>query len=72
MDEDLKPFEKLGGITEDQFNSSRSHGVHYQIINHRLYREDECMFPFRSVNSWILINALFCQVLCIRLCFKEI
>jgi len=59
MDEDLKPFEKLGGITKDEFDRSRSHGVHYQIINHRLYRERDCMFPFRSVISCILMHKLF-------------
>jgi len=49
MNDDLEPFEKLGGITKKQFDNSRSRGTHYQIINHRLYREEDCMFPFRFV-----------------------
>jgi len=49
MNGDLEPFEKLGGITKDQFDRSRSQGTHYQIISHKLYREDDCMFPFRLV-----------------------
>ena len=55
MNEDLEPFEKLGGITKDQFDRSRHRGTHYQIISHKLYREDQCMFPFRRVINWILI-----------------
>jgi len=49
MKEDLAPFEQHGGITKEQFDRSRSRGTHYQIINHRLYRENNCMFPFRLV-----------------------
>ena len=61
MNEDLEPFEKLGGITKDLFDRSHGRGTHYQIIKHRLYRENECMFPFRQVISWtpLFFNFVF-------------
>jgi len=49
MNDDLEPFEKHGGISKEQFDRSRGRGTHYQIISHRLYRERECIFPFRLV-----------------------
>ena len=55
MNEDLEPFEKHGGITKEQFDRSRSRGTHYQIISHRLYRENDCMFPFRLVVNHTLL-----------------
>ena len=54
MNEDLEPFEKHGGIKKEQFDRSRNRGTHYQIISHRLYRESDCMFPFRLVVSQML------------------
>ena len=60
MNEDLEPFEKTGGITKDQFDKSRGRGTHYQIIGHRLYREDDCMFPFRlAVNFALFYISIF-------------
>lgn len=35
------------GITKELIDESNDRGVRYQIINHVLYREKECMFPFR-------------------------
>jgi len=70
MNDDLEPFEKLGGITKDQFYSSRGRGTHYQIINHRLYREDSCMFPFRLViNNYLFycLYSCFCVLIVILL-----
>ncbi|PIO23057.1 hypothetical protein AB205_0016890, partial [Aquarana catesbeiana] len=45
--QDLAPFRS--GISRDVMKNliSRKLGTHYQIINHRLYREEECMFPAR-------------------------
>ncbi|XP_040190085.1 protein O-glucosyltransferase 1 [Rana temporaria] len=45
--QDLAPFRS--GISRDLMKNliSRKLGTHYQIINHRLYREEECMFPAR-------------------------
>lgn len=47
LDEDLKVWEARGGITKEDFSKGRHRGTHYQILDHRLYREKECMFPFR-------------------------
>ncbi|XP_064606881.1 protein O-glucosyltransferase 1-like [Liolophura sinensis] len=57
IDEDLKPWETTEkGISQESFDIAKERGVHYQIINHKLYREDECMFPFRcsGVEHFIL------------------
>lgn len=35
------------GIDEELFKKAKDRGTHYQIINHKLYRQKECMFPFR-------------------------
>ncbi|XP_041439109.1 protein O-glucosyltransferase 1 S homeolog isoform X1 [Xenopus laevis] len=47
LQEDLEPFRS--GISRDLMQNvlSRKLGTHYQIINHRLYREEECMFSAR-------------------------
>ncbi|XP_015795951.1 protein O-glucosyltransferase 1 [Tetranychus urticae] len=35
------------GITLQDIETSKPYGVHYQIINHQLYRQYDCMFPTR-------------------------
>ncbi|XP_030059752.1 protein O-glucosyltransferase 1 [Microcaecilia unicolor] len=56
LEHDLNPF--LGGITKELTSSlvSRKLGAHYQIVNGRLYREQDCMFPARcsGVEHFIL------------------
>ncbi|KAM8976110.1 protein O-glucosyltransferase 1 [Pelodytes ibericus] len=56
LQQDLAPFSV--GISRDLMTNvlSRKLGTHYQIINHRLYREEECMFPARcsGVEHFIL------------------
>ncbi|XP_049822158.1 O-glucosyltransferase rumi homolog isoform X3 [Aethina tumida] len=42
---DLKKFKN--GITENDIERVRSKGTKYQIINNKLYREENCMFPSR-------------------------
>ncbi|XP_076034494.1 O-glucosyltransferase rumi homolog [Oratosquilla oratoria] len=42
---DLKPFKD--GIFQDMIEDAKDRGTWYQIINHKLYRELECMFPSR-------------------------
>ncbi|XP_033610880.1 O-glucosyltransferase rumi homolog isoform X2 [Cryptotermes secundus] len=42
---DLLPFKY--GITKDMINSVKDKGTRYQIINHHLYRDVDCMFPAR-------------------------
>lgn len=53
MDRDLEVWE--GGITKDVFDKAKNKGTHYQIINHKLYREKDCMFPFRY-DFWGFVN----------------
>ncbi|KAJ8003725.1 hypothetical protein DPEC_G00151340 [Dallia pectoralis] len=56
LKDDLKPFS--GGVSEDLMAATLSRGVgtHYQIIDHKLYREENCMFPARcsGVEHFIL------------------
>ena len=47
IDSDLEVWEKEGGITAEKFKEAKNLGTHYQIIKHKLYREDDCMFPAR-------------------------
>ncbi|KAG8198008.1 hypothetical protein JTE90_001848 [Oedothorax gibbosus] len=46
IEEDLSPW-KQNGINKQDILDSKNMGTHYQIINHVLYRESDCMFPFR-------------------------
>lgn len=48
MSHDLKIF-KERGISEKLINNIKSKGTKYQIINHKLYRDPNCMFPSRCV-----------------------
>uniref|UniRef100_A0A3B4ANY1 Glycosyl transferase CAP10 domain-containing protein n=1 Tax=Periophthalmus magnuspinnatus TaxID=409849 RepID=A0A3B4ANY1_9GOBI len=56
LQDDLRSFE--AGISEDFMAATvkRGVGTHYQIINHKLYREHNCMFPARcsGVEHFIL------------------
>ncbi|XP_031343863.1 O-glucosyltransferase rumi homolog isoform X2 [Photinus pyralis] len=45
VDEDLKPFSD--GITQQMIEGIKTRGTKYQIINGRLYRDKDCMFPSR-------------------------
>ncbi|XP_013398028.1 protein O-glucosyltransferase 1 isoform X1 [Lingula anatina] len=47
IEEDLAVWKKAGGILKEKFDAAKERGTHYQIINHKLYREDDCMFQFR-------------------------
>ena len=47
IDSDLAVWKE--GISKEQFDKAKGKGTHYQIINHKLYREDDCMFPARYV-----------------------
>ncbi|OQR69310.1 O-glucosyltransferase rumi-like [Tropilaelaps mercedesae] len=42
---DLAPW--ASGIEKRDIDRAKQFGVHYQIIGGRLYRDPECMFPFR-------------------------
>ncbi|XP_058944033.2 protein O-glucosyltransferase 1 [Pocillopora verrucosa] len=56
IDDDLRIWKDRGGITKKDFDNSADRGVHYQIIDHKLYREEKCMFTFRckGVEHFIL------------------
>ncbi|XP_037041149.1 O-glucosyltransferase rumi homolog [Bradysia coprophila] len=45
IEKDLSPFRQ--GISQAMINDVRKYGVKYQIVNQRLYRDKECMFPSR-------------------------
>ncbi|KAG7463702.1 hypothetical protein MATL_G00179440 [Megalops atlanticus] len=57
LEDDLKPF-RAAGVSEELMGDTarRSVGTHYQIIGHKLYREQNCMFPSRcsGVEHFIL------------------
>ncbi|XP_050101095.1 O-glucosyltransferase rumi homolog [Anopheles aquasalis] len=46
LKKDLKPF-KAHGITKEAIERAKQYGTHYQVIDHKLYRQAECMFPAR-------------------------
>ncbi|XP_011349109.1 O-glucosyltransferase rumi homolog isoform X2 [Ooceraea biroi] len=43
---DLKPFKKEG-ISKGMIDDVKNRGTHYQVIEGKLYREKDCMFPAR-------------------------
>ena len=50
IDADLAVWQSRGGIKREDFLAAKTapiQGVHYQIINHKLYREEKCMFNSR-------------------------
>lgn len=47
LEKDLSVWREEKGISEERLKSAIPFGVHYQIIDHKLYRQDDCMFPFR-------------------------
>ncbi|WAR25266.1 PGLT1-like protein [Mya arenaria] len=55
IDTDLGVWED-SGISRENLESAKQRGTHYQIINHKLYREKDCMFPARcsGVEHFIL------------------
>ena len=53
LEMDLAPW-KEEGISEELFKETaklQSRLSHYQIIDNKLYRNDEVMFPFRYTNT---------------------
>ena len=47
---DLDVWTKRGGITREAFTAARDKkygGVFYQILDHKLYRQKDCMFGSR-------------------------
>uniref|UniRef100_A0A182NCX2 Glycosyl transferase CAP10 domain-containing protein n=1 Tax=Anopheles dirus TaxID=7168 RepID=A0A182NCX2_9DIPT len=54
---DLKPF-KTHGITKEMIKRAKQYGTHYQVIDHKLYRQQECMFPARCAGVEHFIRPL--------------
>ena len=50
LERDLEPWKK-GGISQELLKEAAKieRLTHYQIIDHKVYRNDEQMFPFRLV-----------------------
>eukprot|EP00794_Sanderia_malayensis_P006115 gene6115-6819_t len=61
IERDLKLWKDKGGIEKRDFDEAlaRQSGVHYQIINHKLYRENDCIFPARcSGNEHFMLEII--------------
>lgn len=47
------------GITKDLIDrGKKTRGIHYQIINHKLYRHKDCLFPSRCEGNEHFINKI--------------
>ena len=53
---DLKPYKK--GITKKDIENVLNRGTKYQIIDHKLYRQEDCMFPSRCSGIEYFIKPL--------------
>uniref|UniRef100_A0A1B0CVG1 Putative o-glucosyltransferase rumi n=1 Tax=Lutzomyia longipalpis TaxID=7200 RepID=A0A1B0CVG1_LUTLO len=56
LEQDLKPF--LSGVSREMLEAVRSKGTRYQIVNNRLYRQRDCMFPARCSGVEYFIKPL--------------
>nr|CAD7572026.1 unnamed protein product [Timema californicum] len=54
--QDLAVF--TDGITQQMVRDAQDRGIKYQIVNHRLYRDRECMFPARCAGVEHFLLAL--------------
>lgn len=56
IDSDLSIWRERGGIKREEFVNAQKLGVHYQIVNGSLYRQNQCMFGPRcqGVEHFIL------------------
>ena len=53
IDEDLEMWSD--GISRSSFELAKQRGVHYQVIDHKLYRQKDCLFTAR----WVGLCSLF-------------
>ena len=53
IDDDLEMWSD--GISRSSFELAKQRGVHYQVINHKLYRQKDCLFAAR----WVGLHSLF-------------
>ena len=47
VDDDLAVWKERGGIERTEFDAAKQYGVHYQIVNHTLRRQQDCLFSAR-------------------------
>jgi len=47
IEDDLAVWKTRGQITKDDMEKALKHSVHYQILNNKLYRQNDCLFPSR-------------------------
>ena len=50
LEDDLGVWRERGGVRWEDFQAAKQQGqraVHYQIIDHKLYRQEDCMFEPR-------------------------
>ena len=68
LESDLGVWRERGGVDWEDFQAAKHQGqraVHYQIIDHKLYRQEDCMFGPRLSGSvgtifWSYPVALVC------------
>ncbi|XP_026467331.1 O-glucosyltransferase rumi homolog [Ctenocephalides felis] len=57
INENLLPFKS--GITQNMINKIKDRGTKYQIVNNKLYRQEDCMFPSRCKGvEYFLLKAV--------------
>lgn len=56
IENDLSPYRQ--GISKGMINDARKYGVKYQIVDQKLYRDKDCMFPSRcaGIEYFLLKN----------------
>jgi len=57
INDDLRPWSEEG-ISHDLFDMATGRGVHYQIVDHKLYRQQKCLFPAR----WVGLQLHACYI----------
>ena len=45
--DDLKIWKEKGGIDKKNMDDALQYSIHYQILDHKLYRQEKCLFPSR-------------------------
>ena len=72
IEEDLAPWRRKGGLSKEEFARAKSFGVHYQVIGHKLYRQEKCLFSARYVGVCVCVRvrarARVCVCVCARVC----
>jgi len=61
---DLAPFQDAGGISKAMMEAASQikRITKYQIINHKLYRSENCMFPFRCKGIEYFLKSLLSEL----------